>query len=77
MSILKGCHLIFESEDEIHTFADVQSLNEGVQSGDFDIVKISYGNLWNVQDKYGILYSGGAMGYRCGQEGGWIDSAEC
>lgn len=49
VSILKGCYLVFESEDEIHTFADVQSLNEGVQSGDFDIVKISYGNLWNVQ----------------------------
>ena len=48
------------------TFADVQSLNEGAQSGDFDIVKISYGNLWNVQDKYGLLYSGGAMGYGCG-----------
>ena len=48
------------------TFADVQSLNEGAQSGDYDIVKISYGNLWNVQDKYGLLYSGGAMGYGCG-----------
>ncbi len=48
------------------TFADVQSLNEGAQAGDFDIVKISYGNLWNVQDTYGLLYSGGAMGYGCG-----------
>ncbi len=48
------------------TFADVQSLNEGAQAGDFDIVKISYGNLWNVQEKYGLLYSGGAMGYGCG-----------
>ncbi len=48
------------------TFADVQSLNEGAQAGDFDIVKISYGNLWNVQGTYGLLYSGGAMGYGCG-----------
>jgi len=48
------------------TFADVQSLNEGAQAGNFDIVKISYGNLWNVQDNYGLLYSGGAMGYGCG-----------
>jgi len=48
------------------TFSDVQSLNEGAQTGDFDIVKISYGNLWNVQNKYGLLYSGGAMGYGCG-----------
>jgi 1,4-dihydroxy-6-naphthoate synthase len=48
------------------TFADVQSLNEGAQAGDFDIAKISYGNLWNVQDRYGLLYSGGAMGYGCG-----------
>ena len=47
-------------------FADVQSLNEGAQSGDFDIIKISYANLWNVQDAYGLLYSGGAMGYGCG-----------
>jgi 1,4-dihydroxy-6-naphthoate synthase len=48
------------------TFADVQSLNEGAQAGDFDIAKISYGNLWNVQGRYGLLYSGGAMGYGCG-----------
>jgi 1,4-dihydroxy-6-naphthoate synthase len=48
------------------TFADVQSLNEGAQNGDFDIVKISYGNLWNVQNEYGLLYSGGAMGFGCG-----------
>ncbi len=48
------------------TFTDVQSLNEGAQSGDFDIVKISYGNLWNVQSNYGLLYSGGAMGFGCG-----------
>ncbi len=48
------------------TFADVQSLNEGAQAGDFDIAKISYGNIWNVQDAYGLLYSGGAMGYGCG-----------
>jgi len=47
-------------------FADIESLNRGAQSGDFDIVKISYGNLWNVQDTYGLLYSGGAMGYGCG-----------
>jgi len=54
---------IFEFEV---TFADVQSLNEGAQAGGFDVVKISYGNLWNVQDTYGLLYSGGAMGYGCG-----------
>ncbi|MBT3878522.1 MAG: 1,4-dihydroxy-6-naphthoate synthase [Candidatus Scalindua sp.] len=54
---------IFEFEV---TFADVQSLNEGAQAGNFDIVKISYGNLWNVQNRYGLLYSGGAMGYGCG-----------
>ncbi len=48
------------------TFSDVQSLNEGAQTGRFDIVKISYGNLWNVQNKYGLLYSGGAMGFGCG-----------
>lgn len=48
------------------TFSDVQSLNEGAQTGDFDVVKISYGNLWNVQKEYGLLYSGGAMGYGCG-----------
>lgn len=60
-------HLIdVDSFDFEATFADVQSLNEGAQADDFDIVKISYGNLWNVQDRYGLLYSGGAMGYGCG-----------
>ena len=58
---LDECSFEFEA-----TFTDVQSLNEGAQAGDFDIVKISYGNLWNVQDDYGLLYSGGAMGYGCG-----------
>ncbi len=48
------------------TFADVQSLNEAAQTGKFDVVKISYGNLWNVKDRYALLYSGGAMGYGCG-----------
>ncbi|GAX60590.1 periplasmic solute-binding protein [Candidatus Scalindua japonica] len=48
------------------TSADVQSLNEGAQAGNFDVVKISYGNLWNVQAMYGLLYSGGAMGFGCG-----------
>ena len=37
-----------------------------LKNGDFDIVKISYGNLWNIQNKYGLLYSGGAMGFGCG-----------
>ncbi len=60
-------HLIdVDTFEFVVTFADVQSLNEGAQDGDFDIVKISYGNLWNVQGGYGLLYSGGAMGYGCG-----------
>ncbi len=60
-------HLIKVNTFEFETtFADVQSLNEGAQTGEFDIVKISYGNLWNVQNQYGLLYSGGAMGYGCG-----------
>ncbi len=64
-ALLKNLIDVNSFEFEV-TFADVQSLNEGAKAGDFDIVKISYGNLWNIQDRYGLLYSGGAMGYGCG-----------
>ncbi len=60
-------HLVSKNPFDFEvTYADVQSLNEGTKAGNFDIAKISYGNLWNVQNEYGLLYSGGAMGFGCG-----------
>ncbi|MCL2207674.1 MAG: 1,4-dihydroxy-6-naphthoate synthase [Fibromonadales bacterium] len=47
-------------------YADVQTLNEKVLSGDFDMAKISCAVYHLVEDKYRILDSGGAMGYGCG-----------
>lgn len=45
---------------------DVQELNEFAMKGEFDIVKVSYGVLPLVKDKYCVLKSGGALGFGCG-----------
>lgn len=48
------------------TFLDIQNLNEAAQSGTFDVVKVSCGNLHLLRDQYTVLRSGGAMGFGCG-----------
>jgi 1,4-dihydroxy-6-naphthoate synthase len=47
-------------------FADVQTLNERVLDGTFDMAKVSCAVYPLVKDNYRILDSGGAMGYGCG-----------
>lgn len=50
-----------------HTsFFDVQNLNESAQRGEFDVVKVSCGNLPYLTKEYEILSCGGAMGFGCG-----------
>lgn len=53
----------FDLRFEYH---DVQTLNEKVCAGELDIAKVSCGVLPRVLDAYGLLRSGGAMGYGCG-----------
>lgn len=48
------------------TFLDVQNLNEAAQRGEFDVVKVSCGNLPYLTQEYEILSCGGAMGFGCG-----------
>lgn len=47
-------------------FEDVSTLNQLAQQGELDVVKISFGNLLQVEDNYRLLQSGGALGYGCG-----------
>jgi len=47
-------------------YADVQTLNEKILNGELDMAKISCAVYPLVKDEYGILDSGGAMGYGCG-----------
>jgi len=47
-------------------YKDVQTLNEMVQAGELDVAKVSCGVLPSVLERYGLLRSGGAMGYGCG-----------
>lgn len=45
---------------------DVQVLNKLALKGDGDILKVSYGVVPQVLDKYSVLKSGGALGFGCG-----------
>lgn len=57
---LEGCPFEFDV-----TFADVQTLNEKAMSGDFDVLKISFGT-WLGLNQHRLLQAGGAMGFGCG-----------
>jgi len=45
---------------------DVEKLNGLAVKGLLDVVKVSYGVVPKVKDKYNILKAGGALGYGCG-----------
>ena len=50
----------------IFSFFDIEELNKRCLNGEFDIIKIS-ANLFNkVKEKYMVLDSGSALGYKCG-----------
>ncbi len=46
--------------------ADVQTLNQRAQAGELDLIKVSYGAVPDLLDRYRILRSGGALGHGCG-----------
>jgi len=48
------------------TYADVDLTNDGADSGDFDLVKVSYAALPWLLEKYELLPCGGAVGRGCG-----------
>jgi len=48
------------------TLLDVQELNTLAIEGIPDIVKVSYGVIPAVKDKYAVLDAGGALGFGCG-----------
>ena len=45
---------------------DIEVLNKKALSGELDIVKVSYGLVPQVTDKYSVLKAGGALGFGCG-----------
>ena len=48
------------------TYADVDVTNTEALAGRFDLVKVSYGALPWLLDRYALLPCGGAVGYGCG-----------
>lgn len=56
-------HCGLDLEFEYH---DVQTLNEMVRLGELDAAKVSCGVLPELLESYGLLLSGGAMGFGCG-----------
>jgi 1,4-dihydroxy-6-naphthoate synthase len=45
---------------------DVQVLNRLALSGGADVIKVSYGVVPDILDRYAVLKSGGALGFGCG-----------
>jgi 1,4-dihydroxy-6-naphthoate synthase len=58
--------LIPGAPDTQVTFADVDVTNTAALDGSFDVVKVSYGALPWLLDKYRLLPCGGALGRGCG-----------
>ncbi len=58
--------LIDESPDVAVTLADIDELNTAAAHGQYDFVKVSYGAIPFLTDRYRVLRSGGAVGRGCG-----------
>jgi 1,4-dihydroxy-6-naphthoate synthase len=46
--------------------ADIEELNTAAARGEFELIKVSYGAIPYLTERYRILRSGGAMGRGCG-----------
>ena len=46
--------------------ADIEELNQAAARGEFELIKVSYGAIPHLTDRYRILRSGGAVGRGCG-----------
>ena len=52
---------------EVHvTLADIDTLNNAAARGEFEFVKVSYGAVPGLAERYRVLRSGGAVGRGCG-----------
>ncbi len=52
-------------EVRVH-LADIEELNAAAARGEFELIKVSYGAVPHLTQRYRILRSGGAMGRGCG-----------
>jgi len=50
----------------VERYEDIDTLNQIAQSGEPDIVKVSFHALGHLRDRYCLLRSGGALGRGCG-----------
>lgn len=46
--------------------ADIEELNSAAARGEYELIKVSYGAIPYLMDRYRILRSGGALGRGCG-----------
>jgi 1,4-dihydroxy-6-naphthoate synthase len=58
--------LQIEGYEFVFHFLDINDLNKAASAGTYDIVKVSFAHLHNIQPQYTLLQSGGAMGYGVG-----------
>ncbi len=56
----------FRDFDFEYHIADIDVLNQLAETGEFDLIKLSYNKFFDVIDKYQLLDSGSAMGENCG-----------
>jgi 1,4-dihydroxy-6-naphthoate synthase len=52
-------------EVRVH-LGDIEELNNSAARGEFELIKVSYGAIPHLTQRYRILRSGGAMGHGCG-----------
>ena len=58
---------------------DIEALNHLALRGELDVVKVSFHAFGHVRNQYGLLHSGGAMGWACGPllvAREWVDPEE-
>jgi 1,4-dihydroxy-6-naphthoate synthase len=46
--------------------ADIEQLNVAAERGEYELIKVSYGAIPHLMDRYRILPAGGALGRGCG-----------
>jgi 1,4-dihydroxy-6-naphthoate synthase len=58
--------LLEDAPDVAVQLADVEELNQAAARGEFELIKVSYGAIPHLSERYRILRSGGAVGRGCG-----------
>jgi 1,4-dihydroxy-6-naphthoate synthase len=58
--------IVIDDMEFVFHFLDIDELNKAASEGTYDIIKISFAHVRNIQQQYTMLQSGGAMGFGVG-----------